>query len=114
MIRYVYLFLLAAVCLSGQTPGTVSQTTTSTVTATAGAVSCSFTHATPDPKPITIHIDCKSAAGSTMAQDVTGMFSTAASFGAGADLIAWDIKQDAGGNLAWTVTPNGAAKSGTF
>lgn len=110
------LSLLLAVCLFAQTPtpGTVSQTTTSTVTAVASSVSCSFTHATPDPKPVTFHISCQSAAGSTMTQDIVGMVSASASFTNGVDRITWSINLDAAGMLAWEIMANNVTKTGTF
>lgn len=121
VLLFLALFLslfLACLCLQAQqtpAPGTVTQATSSVITATAGGLVCSFTRITPDTKTDHVKIACSSNSGSTMTQDTTGTTLIQAQFAAVSDVIAWDIAKAATGELFnWSVTANGATKTGTF
>jgi len=113
------LLLLAALSclLVAQTPGTVSQATTSTVTGTAGTLTCTLTNSSPA-LPSGVHVACSVSGAAVLVMDsvvTAGNNGMVGSFTQTGNTVTWIVTlPTAGGSYNWQMAANGVGKTGAF
>ena len=116
-MKLLTILALFAGGLFAQTPGTITQVTTTTtvVTATSGPLVCRLTNTVPT-SSIGVRIDCAdgttlSTQSATLAEGAAGLIG---SLSVNGNIVTWEVKKTGGNPFAWAVVANGTASSGTF
>lgn len=117
-MKIICLVLLIVVSCFGQTPGTVTQSTTSNVVGVASTVSCVLSNTTPV-LPSGVHVVCTVSGANALTMDsvipASNPNGLVGSFTNAGNTVTWLVNQLAGqSNYSWQMVANGVSKTGTF